>query len=159
MMHWVTEATFHKPEDAASLKQRLEAAGIKTHIQDERRRQKFWFLADPLAGVHLQVDRSDYETARRLLEQWDDGEGALRDAVHCPVCRSSRIEFPQFTRKFVSPSIYAVLCALHLFDRKFYCQDCHYTWPARTRGETPTDILGWPIKGKGAAAAEQKQAG
>jgi hypothetical protein len=147
-MNMVTEATFNKPEEAEPLKERLEAVGIRAEIQDERKLQKYWFISDPLAGVHLRVDRSQYENAGRLLREWDASDGVLKNAVHCPACSSSRVEFPQFTRKFVSPSFYAVLCALHIFERKFYCEDCHFTWPVQPKIDPPTDLLGWPVKEK-----------
>jgi hypothetical protein len=147
-MNMVTEATFNKPEDAEPLRKRLEAAGIRTEIRDERKLQRYWFISDPLAGIHLRVDGNQYEAANRLIHEWDAAEGVLKDAVHCPACRSSRVEYPQFTRKFVSPTFYAVLCALHIFERRFYCEDCHFTWPLHDKVETPTDLLGWPVKGK-----------
>jgi transposase-like protein len=105
-------------------------------------------MSDPLAGVHLRVGRSQYETASNLLHEWDLAEGVLQDAVHCPACKSSRVEFPQFTRKFVSTGFYAVLCALRIFERRFYCDDCHFTWPVNQKAEVPTDLLGWPVKSK-----------
>jgi len=147
-MKMVTEATFNKPEEAEPLKKRLEAAGIRAEIQDERKLQRYWFMSEPLAGVHLRVDRNQYENASRLLHDWDAAEGVLKNAVHCPACSSSRVEFPQFTRKFVSPGFYAVLCALHVFERKFYCEDCHFTWPVQQKIDQPTDLLGWPVKEK-----------
>ena len=147
-MNMVTEATFNKPEEAEPLKKRLEAAGIRADIQDERKLQKYWFMSDTLAGVHLRVDRSQYENASQLLREWDASDGVLKNAVHCPACSSSRVEYPQFTRKFVSPGFYAVLCALHVFERKFYCEDCHFTWPVQQKVDQPTDLLGWPVKEK-----------
>jgi hypothetical protein len=158
-MNMVTEVTFNTPEDAEPLKKRLESAGIRAEIHDERKLQKYWFMSEPLAGVHLRVDRSQYESASRLLHDWDAAEGALKDAVHCPACNSSRVEFPQFTRKFVSPGFYAVLCALHLFERKFYCEDCHFTWPVRPKIEPPTDLLGWPVKEKAMRPPSHPSAG
>lgn len=142
----VTEVTFNKPEEAEPLKKRLEAAGIRAEIQDERKHQRYWFISEPLAGVHLRVGRSQYENASRLLREWNASDGVLKNAVHCPACSSSRVEFPQFTRKFVSPSFYAVLCDLHIFERKFYCEDCHFTWPVQKKIDPPTDLLGWPVK-------------
>jgi hypothetical protein len=144
-MNMVTEATFNEPEEAQPLKQRLEAAGIPAEIQDERRLQKYWFMAEPLAGVHLRVDAANFQKARQLLEQWHAADGALCHAIRCPSCHSPRVDFPQFTRRFVTPTIYAVLCALHLFERRFYCQECHYTWPLAQKVERPTDVLGWPV--------------
>jgi hypothetical protein len=56
-------------------------------------------------------------------------DGALHDAVRCPDCGSSRIEYPQFTRKFLTPNVIGLLSAMHLFEKEYYCEDCHFTWP------------------------------
>src|SRR5262245_17571048 len=117
-MKMVTEVTFNEPEEAQPLLERLRAAGIRAELHDERRRQRYLFMTQPLAGVHLRVDREQMEAAHQLLHEWDDADGALSHAIRCPSCGSSRIEFPQFTRKFSSPTFYAVLCALHLFERR-----------------------------------------
>jgi hypothetical protein len=146
MKSMVTEATFNEPEEARPLCERLEAMGIHAEVKDERNLQKYWFMAEPLAGVHLRVDRHDYERAHQLLTNWDAADGALKHAIHCPECGSSRIEFPQFTRKFISPSFYAVLCKLRLFEKKFYCEECHLTWPLSEKLPPRLDALGWPAK-------------
>src|SRR5262245_26067844 len=124
-MRMVTEATFNEPEEAEPLLKRLRAAGIRAEVHDERKRQKYLFMTHPLAGVHLRVERQQLEAAHKLLLQWNASEGILNTAICCPACGSSRVEFPQFTRKFSSPTFYAVLCALHLFERRFYCEECH----------------------------------
>ena len=146
-MHAVTILTFHEPAHAEPLRGRLASAGILTQIHDERNLQKFWFMSESLAGIRLRVDRADYERAVKLLDEWDAAEGALAHAVRCPECRSSEVEYPQFTRKFFSPSIYALLCKAGLFQKRFYCTHCHFTWPLRERIESKKDILGWPEKG------------
>ena len=147
-MKMVNEATFNEPEEAEPLRRRLEAAGIHADILDERNLQKYRFMSVQLAGVHLRVERAHLEAADALLQKWDSAEGALKGALHCPACDSPRVDFPQFTRKFVSPGFYAVLCALHLFERKFYCNDCHYTWPLSQKLAPKTDLLGWPVREK-----------
>lgn len=152
-MKMVTELTFNEPEEAAPLQARLAAAGIRAEIHDERKRQRFLFMADPLAGVHLRVRRDQLETAHKLIHDWDASEGVLKAALRCPGCGSSRLEFPQFTRKFVSPGIYAILCALHVFERRFYCEECHLTWPLSEKLPLRTDVLGWPVRTTAAAPA------
>lgn len=147
-MHAVTILTFNEPGHAEPLCARLADAGILAKIRDQRALQTFWFMSESYAGIHLCVDRADYERAMTLLAEWDAAEHALEHAVHCPECRSSEVEYPQFTRKFVSPSIYALLCKVGLLEKKFYCTRCHFTWPARERILPKTDLLGWPEKAK-----------
>jgi hypothetical protein len=146
-MDVVTVLTFNEPEQAEPLKQRLEQAGIHAQIYDERKLQRFGFLSpEPLAGIRLRVDRKDFERARELLREWHEREGALRDAIHCPECGSSRVEYPQFTRKFVLPNFGALLCAIGLMEWEFYCQECQFTWPRKVNVPPKLDILGWPKK-------------
>lgn len=145
-MNMVTVATFNELKHAEPLGKRLEQAGIKAEIYDERKLQKYWFLSETLAGIRLRVDKQDFETAKNLLEKWDAADGALQRAIHCPACKSSRVEYPQFTRKFLSPSLYALLCKIGLFEKKFYCEECHFTWPIQEKLEPQTDVLGWPKK-------------
>jgi transposase-like protein len=49
-------------------------------------------------------------------------------ALRCPQCNSTRIEYPQLTRKFLTPALAGILFALKVFPKEFYCQDCHFTW-------------------------------
>lgn len=38
-----------------------------------------------------------------------------------------------------------VFMAMRILPRKFYCFDCHYTWPTVTWLYRKRDILGWPL--------------
>lgn len=145
-MEPVTVLTFNEPEQAEPLKQRLEKAGIPAVIYDERKLQRAFLSRNSLAGIRLRVDRKDFDRARALLLEWDKQDHALQDAIHCPECGSSRIQFPQFTRKFVLPNFGALLCAVGLMEWKFYCQDCQFTWPCKESMRPNLDVLGWPRK-------------
>ena len=142
-MEWVSVATFNEQEPAEALMSRLNGEGIPARIHDERRIQR-WFLAEPLASIRLQVERHQYADARRRLVEWHEAEGVLREAVHCPECGSAEVEYPQFTRKFILPSVGVFLSTLGFMEKQFYCQDCHFTWPVKQRVPVPTDLLGWP---------------
>src|SRR5262249_19176418 len=108
----------------------LREAGIGAEIHDELRLEKLWFVSKPNTGVRLEAPCNQYERATQLLLDWDAAEGALREAIHCPECKSFRIEYPQFTRKFLIPNLaIGPLSALGLVEKEYYCQDCHYTWP------------------------------
>ena len=145
-MEPVTVLTFNEPEQAEPLKRRLEEAGIPAAIYDERRLQKAFLSRDSLAGIRLRVDRKDFDRARAMLAEWDKQEGVLRDAIHCPDCGSSRVQYPQFTRKFVLPNFGALLCAIGLMEWKFFCQNCQFTWPRKLNLRPDLDVLGWPRK-------------
>src|SRR5882762_5746707 len=83
-MNMVTVATFNEPSKAEPVKQKLDKAGIHAEICDESKYEWFWFVTRPIAGIRLKVHKKDFETARRLLREWDAGEGILREAVRCP---------------------------------------------------------------------------
>ncbi len=142
----VTVLTFNELEEALPLKQRLEQSGICAEIQDEHGVQKLWFMSHPLASVHVKVREADKQQAIQLLKEWDAREGILRDAIHCPECGSPRVQFPQFTRRIAAAWVGALLCALGIMQRKFYCTDCHFTWPVAVKLREPTGLLGWPKK-------------
>lgn len=151
----MTIASFDEQDKAQHLMDRLEEAGIDCEVFDESKLQKYWFLCKPHAAVKLRVDARDFDEARRLLSGLDAVEDALHDAVRCPQCGSSRLEYPQFTRKFVSTTLVEVFCFLHLVERQFYCEDCQFTWPdhpvkppAPWDGSQDLDVLGFKKKSK-----------
>jgi hypothetical protein len=141
----MTLATFNHLDKAEALQKRLEQAGINAVIHDESRLQRFGFMTDPIAARKVAVEPKDFEGAKRLLNDWDKAEGLLRDAVRCPQCKSSRIEYPQFTRKFITPMVVELFIVIGLFPKEFYCEDCHYTWPKDQTIESEKDLLGWPV--------------
>ena len=153
-MSKLTVATFNDKAKAAEVRDRLEQAGIHSEIYDESKLQKFWFFSEHLAGEKLRVDERDFERAREVLQGLDVNENVLKDAVRCPECGSSRIEYPQFTRKFVVPTIIEIFTVVAPgMKKKFYCEDCHFTWckdpetdPSPWDGSKELDVLGWPRK-------------
>ena len=123
-------AMFNERAKAEPLRERLAGCGIPAEIHDELRWEKLWFVSKPSTGVRLEAPSDQYERAIDLLLEWDAAEGALREAIHCPECKSFRVEYPQFTRKFLIPNLaLGPLSALGLVEKEYYCQDCHYTWP------------------------------
>jgi hypothetical protein len=145
-MEWLTVATFNELEDADPLCRRLRDAGFTAEIHDERKVQKWYFLAPALAGIRVRVPKERHAQARQLVQQWQGNDPVLRKAITCPECRSSRIEYPQFSRHFLWGGIAAVFAAVGCFERKFFCKDCNFTWPAKQKIEPKKDVLGWPEK-------------
>jgi hypothetical protein len=143
----LTVATFNDPEKAAILKERLEKAGILVEMSDESTTRSLMFFSKGLASVRLQVEKADWDRARKMLVEWDAADGALRDALHCPECKSPRVSFPQLTRKFPMPLfVFSVLVKVGLIDPEFYCEDCHFTWPEKEPVKPDLDVLNWPKK-------------
>ena len=147
-MNTVPLATFNELEPARRLQERLQQSAIMATIRDESKLERFWFMSEPFAAIHVEVAQPDYLKARQLIGQWDKAEAVMKEALPCPECQSTRLEYPQLTRKFVTPTLGSLLMALRLARREFYCLDCHYTWPTVDRLEPERDALGWSYESK-----------
>ena len=123
----VTIATFHEPAKAKHLKQRFQDAGVKADIHNESRLQKV-AGAQALANAKVLVEEEEFERANGLLHEWESSDPDVGAAIRCPNCGSPRIEYPQLTRKFMTPWLASIIFALKIFPKEFYCQDCHFTW-------------------------------
>ncbi len=143
-MKTIPVATFNELPPAQSLLERFERADIHAFIRNESLLERLWFMSEPLAAVHVDVPQPDYLHARQLLAVWEAGD-ALNEMVRCPECGSSRVEFPQITRKFLMPVVQVVFMSLHLIPRQYYCEDCHFTWPKEKVVEPDRDLLNFPI--------------
>src|SRR5687768_1223 len=104
-MKTILLATFDEAEPAEALKNRFQQAGIRSIHRDESKLQRFGFMTSPTATNKVVVDMDDFEKGGQLLEEWDKTDHVLDRAIRCPQCHSSRVEYPQFTRKFVTPLI------------------------------------------------------
>jgi hypothetical protein len=132
----VTIATFNEPTKARQLKRRFHDAGLKVDVHNEAPLQQVGFMSRPQANAKVMVEDSDFERAQELMKEWEATDPDIADAlIRCPQCGSSNIEYPQMTRKFMTPALVIVLCALKIIPKEFYCQDCHFTW---SNQEEPT---------------------
>jgi predicted Zn-ribbon and HTH transcriptional regulator len=124
----VTIATFDEPAKARHLKDRFQQSGVKADLMTEGKLQHMASRAKGAAAKVL-VDEDDFEKAQNLLLEWEAGDPDIGSAIRCPQCRSPRIEYPQLARKFpFIPGLAAILLAMRIFPKEFYCQDCHFTW-------------------------------
>jgi len=125
----VTIATFNDPAKAKQLKQRFQQAGLHADTHNERYLQGVAFMSKPQANAKVMVEDKDFERAQSLMVEWETSDPDIAAAViRCPQCGSSRIEYPQMTRKALTPALASVLFALKVFPKEFYCEDCHFTW-------------------------------
>ena len=147
-MNKVNVASFNELNEAQQVKDRLEKAGIHAEVYDESKLQRFWFIAEPLAGKKVQVAERDFERAKEALDVLDAQEHTLDHAVRCPKCGAPRTEYPAATRKFIGPALVEIFCTTtHLMEKQFYCENCQHTWEPTVKLEKETDLLGWPVKG------------
>ena len=124
----VTIATFDDPAKAKHLKKRLQDSGVKADAHNEGRLQSVATMSEPHANAKVMVDEDDFQKANQLLMEWEVSDPDVGAAIRCPQCKSPRIEYPQMTRKFMTPWLATVLFAMKVFPKEFYCQDCHFTW-------------------------------
>lgn len=124
-----TIATFDELSRAKHLRNRLEQAGVNADLVGEGALQRVTFLSRPHANAKVDVEENDFERAHALLLEWEKSDPAIGPVLRCPQCSSADIEYPQLTRKFLTPALASILFALKLFPREYYCQACHYTWP------------------------------
>jgi hypothetical protein len=123
----VTIATYNEPTKAKHLKEKFTEAGVKADVHNEANLQTYAFMSKPQANVKVKVDEADFERAQTLLVDWESADPNI-GAIRCPQCNSARIEYPQLTRKFLTPALAGILFALKIFPKEFYCQDCQFTW-------------------------------
>ncbi len=125
----VTIATFEETTKAKRLKDRFQQAGLTADIHNEGHLQRVAFMSKPQANVKVQVEDNDFERAQSLMVEWEATDPEIGAAIiRCPQCNSSRIEYPQMTRKALTPAMAGILFALRIFTKEFYCEDCHFTW-------------------------------
>ena len=142
-----TVATFGDREKAQAVQNRLEQAGIHAEAADESFFQRFWYLSKPLADEKVYVAEGDYDKARQFLQAADKQDHILQGELRCPKCGSVRIDYPQFTRKFIATTFAEAACFLHLMDKQFFCKACNHTWPAKVTLRPKEDVLGYPKEG------------
>jgi hypothetical protein len=131
----VTIGTYNEQSKARHLRDRLQQAGVNADIVGEGHLQRVAFMSKPQANVKVKVDEKDFEKAQNLMVDWEKSDPDIGSALRCPQCGSSDIEYPQLTRKFLTPAMASVLFALKIFPKEFYCHSCHYTWPEREEPE------------------------
>jgi hypothetical protein len=149
-------ATFSDLDKAQAVEAKLEQARVPAKVLDQSKLQRFVFLSEPLACYRVLVSEADYEKAREFLKAADAQDHILQDEVHCLQCGSPHVDYPQYSRKFVTTTMYGMLFAfLHLIDKTFYCQECHHTWPVKDLLRPGADALNWPSKDRGLVKEER----
>ncbi|MGV3662854.1 MAG: hypothetical protein ACO1TE_21900, partial [Prosthecobacter sp.] len=129
-------ASFDDSQAAERCCQHLEANGVDTHFYDESGLQSVVFLTKPKASLKIQVAEEDYGRAVQLLIDFEKENPQVAASIYsCPDCGSFAVEYPQFSRKFMTPLFLEWLSNLGLFKKQCYCRKCHSTWPkSRNRG-------------------------
>ena len=122
-------AAFDDEESAKALAVRMNEAGVGAFVNSDSVEQLLMFYTPhPHAEHHVLVPGQKLEAALQWLNRLDANDPVLRAAIRCPDCGSTRVEYPQFSRKTIVGSLPAIGAALGLIERQFYCTTCHFTW-------------------------------
>ena len=144
----MTVATFNDNAPAEALKDRLLAAGLRAEVLDESGTQAIFFATtNPKAHMRVRVRKEEYPRALDLIKEWDAKDSVMREAVRCPNCGSSRVEYPQFSRRTGMTFFFGLLAAMHIIPREYYCEDCQNEWPDKEPVKPNLDVLNWPKSG------------
>ena len=129
---WVDMALFEIERDAQALETLLRQQGFEARTHNDRTAQLLCFFAPPRAVYHVQVSATDAISARERLDTEPTAALVVQRALHCPSCHSVRVQYPQMTRRFSTPSLLLDLgVILRIIDHEAYCENCHYMWPLR----------------------------
>lgn len=148
MAEFISIAAYNHIEPAQQLAVRLQEAGFRSEVFDESAEQKWHlFQLDPHAQFRVRVPEPNLQNAIEQLRSWEGSDPALAQAVHCPECTSTLVEYPQFSRRTIMGALPAIAAAAGIIERDYYCESCHFTWPAEAaKPEQEMDILNWPKK-------------
>jgi hypothetical protein len=147
MPEFISIAVFNERDPAEKLAIRLRETGYEAEVFDESLEQK-WHLMQirPRGHMRVRVPETQRERALQQLQQWS-GDGLLAGAVRCPECGSTQVEYPQFSRRTIMGALPAIAAAAGVIERDYYCEACHYTWPADPPPPEPErDRLNWQKK-------------
>jgi len=126
---WLNVAVFDGFAAGEALRALLAKEGFVVRIHDERKLQRYWFLVPPQAGIYVQTPKDSLGAVQKFLDESAEARMLLRDSIRCPSCHSPNVQYPQMTRKFILPTIFAhVLILLRIMEPDCYCEDCHYEW-------------------------------
>jgi hypothetical protein len=124
---WVNVALFENPADSRAVESFLEQKRIEARTYNDKVLQLLLFLCPPRLTYRLQVRRGSFKVATDLLTV--NPPGPLAKAIHCPSCGSLRVNYPQMTRKFLTPTILLHLAIIfRIIDHQCYCEACHLMW-------------------------------
>jgi hypothetical protein len=69
-------------------------------------------------------------------------ECPVTQAIRCPDCRGTQVEYPQFSRNTIVGALPALAASVGIIDAQYFCQKCHFTWaPPVTTAPPLTDAL------------------
>jgi len=139
---WVNVAVFESVGDAQKLEKILQQRRFEARTYNDRLLQLFLFLCPPQATYRAQVRLDDLHPAQDFLDSDPAAQLIVQRALHCPSCESLRVQYPQMTRRFLTPTILLNLGIIfRLIEHEAYCEHCQFVWhlpKARQGGKIET---------------------
>ncbi|MEO6751015.1 MAG: hypothetical protein ABIP85_04485 [Chthoniobacteraceae bacterium] len=134
MSDHISIAAFDDEQSAKALAVRMSKEGVEAISSNDSAEQLLMFWnPHPRGEHHVLVPGQQLEAALQWLSRLDANDTVLLSAIRCPDCRSTQVEYPQFSRKTIVGSLPAIGAALGIIERQFYCTACHFTWsPTKT---------------------------
>lgn len=129
MPDYLPVVSFDQLEPAQALARRLDDEGFGAIASSDSAEQllKFYNI-HPRAHCHVLVPGEKIQAALQWIKNLPSGDPLLSAAIVCPECGSTRIEYPQFSRKTIIGALPALAATAGIIDREFYCTDCQFTW-------------------------------
>ena len=129
MSDYSSIAAFDDERPARALALRMDEEGFEATASSDSMEQLLMFYnPHPRAQHHVFVPGQKLEAALQWLHGLDPKDPVVGSAIRCPDCGSTRVEYPQFSRKTIVGSLPAIGAALGLVERQFYCAACQFTW-------------------------------
>ena len=124
---WHDVAVFENLDNGKALETFLTGNGLEARTDDDKLFRYFLFLRPPEVTYHVQVRKNHFAEAARLLKT--SPPAVLAKAIHCPMCDSFHVNYPQMTRRFVLPTILLHLGIIfRVVEHECYCEHCHHMW-------------------------------
>ena len=124
---WADVAVLEELNDGQMLAAFLQAQRLEARTYDDKLFRYLLFLRPPRVTYRVQVRKNAFRAATEFLER--NAPAILEKAIHCPSCGSLRVNYPQMTRKFFTPTVLLHFgLILRLIDHECYCESCHYDW-------------------------------
>lgn len=128
---------FSKVIDAQISQSFLLSHGINSQIRDQHIVSINWFYSNVVGGVKLEVKDEEFNRAKILLQQVEDGVHKLAEqelvGMECPLCKSVKSELkPNVIRGWILIMAYTTgLPFLFLNRDRWQCFDCQHKWSFR----------------------------
>jgi hypothetical protein len=124
---WHDVAVFEDYNDGQVLATFLKNHGFEVRSHDDKWFRYFLFLRPPRITYRVQVREPRFNDATQLLQA--EAPVILEKAMHCPLCGSLRVSYPQMTRRFILPTILLHAGIIfRIIDHQCYCEHCHEVW-------------------------------